>query len=354
MAWASSKLTSASTGAPNSCAVGFPPRLARRRPVMQGVGRQGNLARNIHDLAVLERNEVVNRRTFLRAIGGLLAGVSASAAAQKSERVATVGLLMTTIAPDDPLLSALRAGLKELGYVEGQNIRFEYRGAYGQLDRLPTLAKELAQLPVDVIVASPDPAVVAAHRAVTTVPIVMMMFTTDPVAAGVVESLNKPGGNVTGIYGRQSELIGKRLELLREVLPALTRVGVLYDKTGASDLAELQAAARALRLELVRIEMTTPYDLEAALNTARDARVGALTTLYSVPLYAKREAIVRLARERRLPIVGQFRQFTSAGGLLSYGPDPKLVFARSAYFIARILRGSKPCLSNKRRTSNSP
>jgi len=284
----------------------------------------------------------LNRRGALRALSvSLVSGVT-STLAQRSERIPTVGLLMMTIGPDDPLLGVLRTSLGELGYVEGKSIHFEYRGAYGELGRLPALAKELAQLGVDVILATPDPAVLAAKRATDTVPIVMNMFTADPVAAGVIESFSKPGGNVTGIYGRQSELIAKRLELLQQVLPGLLRVAVLYDALGASDLPALHVAARQLRLELAHIELRPPYDLEAALNRARDAKAGALMTLTLVPLYTKRAEVARLALERRLPTIVQFEQFTRAGGLMSYGPDPRAVFARAAYFIDRLLQGVKP------------
>jgi len=249
---------------------------------------------------------------------------------------------MTTIGPNDPLLGALRKRLRELGYVEGRNIQFEYRGAHGEVKRLPALALELAELMVDVIVASPDPAVLAAKSTITTIPVVMMMFTIDPVAARVVESFGRPGANFTGIYGRQSELVAKRLEVLQEVLPKLSRVAVLYDAIGASDLREVHAAAQALRLEVSEIELKVPYDLRAAFKVARDSKAGAMTTLYSVPIYAQRAQIARMAIEQRLPTIAQFEQFTTAGGLIAYGPNPEALFARSAYFVDRILKGVKP------------
>lgn len=284
----------------------------------------------------------MNRRNSLGALGACLASIALSASAQKPHQIPTVGLLMTTIGPDDALLQALRKGMRELGYAEGQNVRFEFRGAYGHVDRLAALAKELAELKVDVIVASPDPAVLAAKRAVNDVPIVMIMFTTDPVAARVIESFRRPGGNITGLYGRQSELVAKRLQLLQEAVPQVSRVGVLYDAPGTQGLADLRAAARALNIELVEIELKPPYDLIAAFNRVRDAKVAAVITLDLVPVYARRQEIAELALQRGLPSMAQLQQFPRAGGLMAYGTDNEAVFARVAYFIDRILRGVTP------------
>jgi putative ABC transport system substrate-binding protein len=278
----------------------------------------------------------------LTALAALLAANATDGSAQLSEKVQTIGLLMTTIGPDHPLLQVLRRSLNELGYVEGQNVRFEFRSAYGKVDQLPTLAKELAQLNVGVIVAAPDPAVLVAKRTITTAPIAMLLFNIDPVAAGVVESFSRPGGNITGIYGRQAELVAKRLELLREVLPRLSRVGALYDATGASHLAELHSAARELGIELVHIELRPPYHLEGAFNAARDANVGAVVVLYSLPSFTRREEFARLALRRRLPTMAFYPEFVRSGGLMSYGIEAEAAFARIAYFIDRILKGVKP------------
>lgn len=249
---------------------------------------------------------------------------------------------MMTIDLDDPLLRVFRNSLQELGYVEGRNVRFVHRSAYGQLDRLPALAEELAQLNVDVILASPDPAALAAKRAVTTVPIVMICVATDPVASGLIDSLRRPGGNVTGVYARQPELVAKRLELLRETLPGLARIAVLYDALGAQSLTDLRSAAHLLKIEVVPVELKAPYNLRGAFHAARRANVGALLTLYSIPLYQRREEIARFALDHRLPTIAQFEQFTRAGGLMSYGVDIDATFARTAYFVDRLLRGDKP------------
>ncbi len=247
-----------------------------------------------------------------------------------------------TLGPDDPLLQALRSKLREFGYVEGKNIRLEFRSASGHPDRLPALASELVHLGVDVVVAAPDPSVLAAARATTTVPVVMMMFTTDPVEANVIESFSRPGKNTTGIYGRQSEIIAKRLQLLKETLPDRSRVGALYDSAGASGLSDLRIGAKTLKIEIVPIELKPPYDLEEAFRLARSAKVGAIILLDSVPLYIRRLEIAQLSLRAKLPTIAQFHQFTEAGGLMSYGAEPQAVFARAAYFVDRILKGAKP------------
>ena len=285
----------------------------------------------------------VSRRTVLKAsLAVMLATALRQVEAQTSEKIQVVGLLVTTIGPDHPLLDVLRKSLRQLGHVEGKNVRFEFRSAYGNVDRLPGLARELAELNVAVIFAAPDPAVLAAKRTVNSVPIAMLVFNTDPVAGGLVESFSKPGGNITGIYGRQSELTGKRLELLRELLPGLQRVAVLYDATAASELAELHAAARGLKVELVHIELKPPYDLEPAFNAAKDADAGAMIVLYSIPSFLRREEFARLALKRRLPTMAFYPEFARAGGLMSYGIEAEAAFARIAYFIDRILKGVKP------------
>jgi putative ABC transport system substrate-binding protein len=285
---------------------------------------------------------MLNRRTLLKAVGVSLASVTCSALSQQSGRIPTVGLLMTTLGPDHPFLRILRTRLRELGYVEGQSIHYEFRSAYGQLDRLPRLATELAERRVDVIVAGPDVAVLAAKRSVRTIPIVMLMFTTDPVAAGIIDSFSKPGGNITGLYGRQSEMLAKRLQLLKETVPGLSRVGVLYDAfSDDKSLPEVNIAAHALKIEIVPIEVSEPSDFQAAFNSASDAKVGALMMLDSVNFFPNRERIARLALKHRLPTMAQFQQFTQAGGLMSYGSNNEVIFARAAYFVDRLLRGVK-------------
>jgi putative ABC transport system substrate-binding protein len=249
---------------------------------------------------------------------------------------------MTTVAPDDPLLRALHVKLRDLGYVDGSTIRFEFRSARGQLDRLPAMAQELVQLKVDAIVASTEPAVWAAKRVTSSIPIVMASFATDPVAAGLIESFARPGANVTGVYARQPELAAKRLQLLRETLPKLTRVAAIYDAVGVQDLADVRSAARSLRIDLVPIEIEAASGYEAAFKAAHDAKVGAVLTLYSVPLYVERERVARLALQNRLPTMAQFQQFPKVGGFMSYGTDIETVFGSLAYYIDRVLKGVSP------------
>jgi len=284
----------------------------------------------------------LNRRTVLQALAIAVATVARSTTAAQSTRTPAVGLLMLTLGPDDPLIQALRRGLLELGYAEGRNVRFEFRTASGHLDRIPALADELVKLGVDVIVAAPDTSALAAARQITSVPLVVMMFTTDPVEARVVKSFGKPGTNVTGLYGRQSEIVAKRLQLLKEALPDLSRVGALYDAPSASRLADLAVGAKALRIATVPIELKPPYDLVGAVEQARRAKVEALILLDSVPVYFRRKELAQLALKAKLPAIAQFHQFAEVGGFMSYGNDPQAVFARAAYFVDRILQGAKP------------
>jgi putative tryptophan/tyrosine transport system substrate-binding protein len=282
----------------------------------------------------------LKRRAVLRLLAGSAAGAVMGRAAEP--HVPTVGFLLTTIAPDDVLLRAFHSKLRELGYVDGRNIAFQFRSARGQLNRLPSMAQELVQLKVDVIVASTEPAIWAAKRTTTSIPIVMASVVTDPVAAGLIESFARPGANVTGVYARQPELIGKRLQLLQETIPTLTRVAVIYDAIGVQDLTHLRSAARSLGIEPVPIEIDSANGLEAAFRTAHGAKVGAVLTLYSVPVYVERERVARLALHNHLPTMAQFPQFPRVGGLMSYGADIEAVFARLAYYVDRILKGALP------------
>jgi len=168
------------------------------------------------------------------------------------------------------------------------------------------------------------------------------MFTTDPVDAQVITSFGKPGSNVTGLYGRQSEIVAKRLQLLKETLRDLSRVGALYDAPGAGRLADLAVGAKAFRIATLPIELKAPYDLVAAMEQARRAKVEALILLDSVPVYFRRKEIAQLALKAKLPTIAQFHQFVEVGGFMSYGNDPQAVFARAAYFVDRILQGTKP------------
>ena len=287
----------------------------------------------------------MNRRSFVRALGIVLATPAASALAQESARIATVGFLLPTTGPDyDPMLAILRGKLAELGYVEGQNIRFEYRGAYGQVDRLPSLTEELLRLNVDVIVAVATPEVQAAQLATRNIPIVMVAVV-DPVASGFVASLARPGGNITGLSLLSAELSGKRLELLKEVVPGVSRVAVLWNPANPSNALHIGAtkvAAQALGVQLQPLEVRRPQDLESAFQAAARGRAGALIALDDPLIIADRTRIVALAAKTRLPAMYGLTAYAKAGGLITYGPNIPDLYQQAAVFVGKILKGAKP------------
>lgn len=284
----------------------------------------------------------MTRRVLLFVLGLGVAVLVAAAGAEQPRTVPVVGILFAAAGPDDPVMEALRKGLRELGYVEGRNIRFEFRGAYGQEDQLPRLAQELVQLKVDVIYAGTAAAIRAAKQATSTIPIVALVHDQDPVAAGLIESFNRPGGNITGIYQRQLDLAAKRLELLKEALPSLSRVAVFWDSCCPRELAELKLPARQLGIKLKFIELRAPYDFETAFRIAKQKRAGAVIVMFSAGFYVQRAQIGALALENGLPAMGQLRDLTEAGGLMSYGHETQDSLFRMAYFIDRLLKGAKP------------
>jgi putative ABC transport system substrate-binding protein len=237
--------------------------------------------------------------------------------------------------------SSFRQALRELGYVEGRNIVIESRKAEGSLNRLPDLAAELVHLKVDVIVASGVAGTRAAKEATGTIPIVMLA--TDPLGAGLIGSLAKPGGNVTGVATLESELGAKRLEHFNEAFPTATRVTVLYDPlTSTTVLKEMEDGARRLTVELQILEVRAPEDLDGAFKKATKWRAAALSILASPFFQSQRVRIAKLAVEHRLPTMVPHRAYVEAGGLLSYGPDFRDLNRRTAVFVNKILKGAKP------------
>jgi putative ABC transport system substrate-binding protein len=239
---------------------------------------------------------------------------------------------------------AFRQGLRELGWVEGQNIATEYRYAEGRTDRLSDLATDLVRLGVDIIVVSIQTDALAAKKATRTIPIVIASAG-DPVAGGLVENLPRPGGNITGLTQMAPELTGKRLELLKEVVPRLTRVAVLWNPKGTtSPLAwkESQFPARALGLQLHSLEARSPNDFDKALADATRAGAGALAVMPD-PLFAGNlKRIADLAIKMRLPSIFHLREFADYGGLMAYGPDRSDMFRRAATYVDKILKGARP------------
>jgi putative ABC transport system substrate-binding protein len=284
------------------------------------------------------------RRSFLVALAAVLAGPRA-AGAQPAGKIYRVGVLVLgSLAARPQQWEALRQGMRDHGYVPGQNLVLEFRSAEGKPDRLPGLMAELIQANMDVIVVSGTEAVLAAQKATRTVPIVMANVG-DPVGAGVVASLARPGGNITGLSLLATELSAKRLELLKEILPGLARVAVLWNPNNASvalKVKETTAAARVLGLQLHSLEARQASDLEGQFQAAARARADALVTADDQFLSSQRTAIAELAVRNRLPVASEFREFAEAGGLCSYGPSLNDLARRTGGYVDRILKGARP------------
>ena len=286
------------------------------------------------------------RRSFLAAAAAWPALAWAGAArAQAPAKVPRVGFLFSLLPSDAaPLVQAFRAGLRDLGWVEGKNISFEYRYTEGRLDRFSALAADLVRLKVDIIVASNAYATRAAQKATRAIPIVVAAGA-DPVALGLVESLARPGGNITGLSQMSVELGGKRLELLKEIVPKLSRVAVLWNPQGrVSRLTwkELQLSARQLGVQLHSLEVRSADDLDQAFEDATSARAGAIFTIANAVFGSNLKRVAGLLAKNRLPSTQPSSEFAEAGGLVTYGPDRDDMYRRAATFVDKILKGAKP------------
>jgi putative ABC transport system substrate-binding protein len=268
-----------------------------------------------------------------------------AAEAQQPRKVPHIGFLSSVSANSvRARLEALRLGLRDLGWVEGQSITIDYRLADGRNDRLPSLAEELVRLKVDVIVTHGVVATLAARRATSAIPIVFASAD-DAVAAGLVASLARPGGNVTGLTVISPELSGKRLELLREVIPTLTRLAVLRNPTNPVSLPELketQVAAQTLGLLIQSLEVTDPGGFAGAFSAMTREQAGALIVLSDAMFTGRHAQIVDHAAKSRLPAIYWTREFVDAGGLMSYGPNFADLWRRAAAYVDKILKGAKP------------
>jgi putative ABC transport system substrate-binding protein len=285
----------------------------------------------------------MKRRQFITLLGGMAAAWPLTARAQQGGRVARIGYLSFLSAADHaPRSDAFRAGLRDLGYVEGKNLQIEFRFADGDNDRLPGLANELVRLNVDVIVTY-STGVPAAQRATATIPVVMATYT-DAVATGVIVSLAYPGGNVTGSTFFHPELMAKRLELLREVAPSTTRAGVFLFRGSAVNghvLETMEDTAKALKIGLHPLEVGRPTDLEDAFSTLANQKVGALVVTDHALFIANAKAITALAAKHRLPSIGPL-ELAASGALMAYGVNFLDQFRRAAVFVDKILKGAKP------------
>jgi putative ABC transport system substrate-binding protein len=270
------------------------------------------------------------------------------AEAQQPKKVSRLGFVSARAEPTptspDSSADALRQGLRNLGYIEGKNIVVEYRYFEGKADRIPSLVADLLQLKLDVLVSVNTLAIRAFKQATNTLPIVIVI-NDDPVTTGIVNSLARPGGNVTGLTRLTRELSGKRLELLKEAVPKLSRVGVLDDASTdiQASFQDFEPAARALKIQLQPLEVRGPKpDLDGAFQAAAKGRVNALITVRTALLINYRKQIADLAIKNRLPSIQEGNDFVEAGGLMSYSASDTEVFRRAAYYVDRILKGAKP------------
>jgi putative ABC transport system substrate-binding protein len=279
----------------------------------------------------------MRRRDFIVVLAGSAAAWPFGVCAQQP-RLAKLGVLL--VEKREPFSRIFSEGLREFGYIDGQNMQIEYRSAEGKLDRLPALAAELVDLKVDIIVASETPAVQAAKRATTEIPIVMAP-SGDPVGTGLISSLSRPGGNVTGLSAATAELAGKSLELIREMLPGARRVAVLADPANPftkSFLAQIHASAAAAGLEVQDVMLAGTQDLEPIFAGLASGGVAALIVQPTLP----RAPIIALARKHRLPTVSGNRAFADAGGLMSYAGSLADRYRNAAPYVDKILKGAKP------------
>jgi putative tryptophan/tyrosine transport system substrate-binding protein len=287
----------------------------------------------------------MNKGFVAFALSALLLALGFPAEAQQLGKTPRIGILMFG-SPEArrAVLDAFRQGLRDFGYIEGQNIVIDYRFTEERDERLSDLAVELVQLKVDVIVTSGIPPAAAAKRATTTIPIVVAAAS-DLVSAGLVASLARPGGNITGTNSLTADLSGKRLELLKEILPRLSRVGALWNQLNPGAIGtweETQAAARALRLQLLSLPVRDPNDLEVAFTAAVKGGAEPLVVIQDTLTNVHRTRIAELAARSRLPAVYGSTPFVEAGGLISYGSSITGNYRRAAYFVDKILKGAKP------------
>ena len=288
----------------------------------------------------------MNRRDTVLALLALGAA-PLTTRAQQPAKITRIGYLASNLAANSQLLEAFRQGMRDLGYVEGLNVMIEYRDAEGRLEPLPALAAELVALKMDVIVASSTAGALAAKQATKAIPIVFATVP-DPVTSGLVTSLARPGGNVTGLSNLNADLVGKCLEHLTQAVPGVSRVAVLWqpgafgERTEKDMLKAAEVAARALGVRLQFVEARGSADIDRAFSELTRARAEALNVLISGVFLGERRRLVDLAAKNRLPAVYTFRELVDAGGLMSYGPNLADLFRRAATYVDKILKGAKP------------
>jgi putative ABC transport system substrate-binding protein len=289
----------------------------------------------------------MRRRRFLTLLGGAAAGWPLTARAQQPDRVRRIGLLLPYIESDSQAqarVTAFRSALQERGWVDGRNAGFEFRYAEGQPDRLPALAADLVQKNVDVILTAGTECTDAARKATKNIPIVMAAVG-DPIAAGFINNLARPAGNVTGASLLATELTAKRLQLLKEVLPALTRLAVLWSAANASvvqKVKQIQTAAPLFGVQLHLFELRAPGDIEKGFESAARFGAQAVMTTEDALQITYRARVVELGKRHRIPVASEFGEFARAGALMSYGPSILDQFRDAAGYIDKIFKGAKP------------
>lgn len=290
----------------------------------------------------------MKERILFLVIGSFILGAVYSVEAQQpAKTLPRIGVIASTGAPgtSSPWVDSFQLGLRELGYIEGKNVLIERRYAEGRLDRMAALVNELVQQKIDVILAPNNVVIRAAQKATKTIPIVMVT-SVDPVDAGYVDSFAHPGGNITGLANLGRDLSAKRVELLRELLPKMSRVGILWDADGpgpAIAFKEYEGAARGFRLEFRSVEVHGPNpDLAGAFQVAKTARVDALIIVRNPLMTQHAKQVFELAAKYRLTSMTEERLYVDAGGLISYGADASDLYRRAAEYVVEILKGAKP------------
>ena len=286
---------------------------------------------------------MMDRRTFIHAVVGGLIAAPLTVKAQQTGRAPWIGFLGNGNPNlSSPSVQAFRQGLRELGWIEGQNITIEYRWADGNMDRHPALAAELVKLPVDVLVTVGSPAVRAARQATSTIPIVAAIMS-DPVGLGFAASLARPGGNVSGLSNQFEELVAKQLQIFKEVVPKAARVAMLaHPEMSPSVRAAAEAAARALGLDARVFEIRDVANLDVAFRAAKTERADGAHVLPSPFFHRHRARLAELAAKHGVPLIGDSREYVQDGGLMSYGPNFPGMHHRAAAYVDKILKGAKP------------
>ena len=290
---------------------------------------------------VVSQWSVVRRRVFCLAVCAVLFALCTSAEAQQTGKIPRIGMIVSNSANS----SAFRQGLRDLGYIEGQNLLVEYRHSEGKLDRIPGLVNELVEQKVDVLFLENQVALRAAKKTTKTIPIVMVS-SIDPVTAGHVDSLSHPGGNVTGLSQLSRDLSAKRVELLKETLPKMSRLAVLWDPEGPGPrvaFKEYEVVARAFNLRFQSLELrATKPNIQNAFQAAKAERADAMIVVANPLIGVHRQTIVELATRNHLPLMVESGGFVEIGGLMSYGANGPDLFRRAATYVDKILKGAKP------------